>query len=103
MQYNKGGFVYILTNINHTVLYTGVTANLKKRIHEHKEKLFKDSFTAKYNCDQLVYYCRYEEITSAITEEKRIKAGSRNKKIDLINSFNPQWKDLWEDIIKMDL
>ena len=89
------GTVYILSNKNHTVLYTGVTSNLFVRMQQHISKYYKDSFTSKYNVDKLLYYKHYESIELAITEEKRIKAGNRQQKIDLINSLNPTWADLW--------
>ena len=89
------GTVYILSNKNHTVLYTGVTSNLFVRMQQHISKYYKDSFTSKYNVDKLLYYKHYEHIELAIAEEKRIKAGNRQQKIDLINSLNPTWADLW--------
>ena len=89
--------VYIITNKNNTVLYTGVTNNLKRRVCEHKEKLVK-GFSSKYNLDRLVFYEVTENVESAITREKKIKGGSRQKKIGLINSMNPDWKDLYPDI-----
>ncbi len=95
----KRGYVYILTNKNNTTLYTGVTSNLPKRIYEHKNKLV-DGFSKKYNLDKLVYYEIIDEITKAIDREKQIKAGSRKKKIELINSQNPEWKDLSEDFLE---
>ena len=76
----KGGYVYILTNRWHTVFYTGVTSSLSQRISEHKEKLHPHSFTAKYNCDILVYYLGFHHIEEAIAEEKRIKGFKRSKK-----------------------
>jgi putative endonuclease len=85
--------VYILTNSRHTVLYTGVTHNLERRLLEYKTKLG-SAFTKKYNVDQLVYYECGDNINIAIAREKQIKAGSRQDKIDLINSINPEWKDL---------
>lgn len=88
-------FVYIMTNKNNTVLYTGVTNNLQKRVYEHKNKILK-GFTSKYNVDKLVYFEKTENIYSAIAREKQIKAGSRKKKIELINSLNKEWKDLSE-------
>jgi putative endonuclease len=94
----KPGFVYIMTNKNNTVLYTGVTSNLPKRVNEHKEHFFELSFTSKYNADKLVYWESFQEIGDAIFREKQIKAGSRKKKINLINSINPEWRDLTEDI-----
>jgi putative endonuclease len=90
----KEGFVYILTNSNNTVLYTGVTSNLIQRVHQHKTGIFKDSFTSKYQITKLVFFERFDTITEAIRREKQIKAGSRKKKVDLINHFNPDWKEL---------
>lgn len=87
--------VYILTNKNHTVLYTGVTSDLVKRIGQHKTKFYK-GFTSRYNCDQLVYYQSFEDIRDAIQFEKRLKAGNRVNKEKLINQINPDWKDLTE-------
>ena len=89
-----GGCVYIITNARHTVLYTGVPVDLTVRMHQHKTKHFKSSFTAKYNCDKLVYYNFFMRIEEAIAAEKQIKAGSRQDKIDLINAMNPGWVDL---------
>ena len=94
---NKQYFVYIMTNKNNTVLYTGMTNNLVKRVYEHKEKLI-DGFTKKYNCTKLVYYEIISNPYNAIIREKQIKAGSRKKKISLINSMNPKWKDLYDDL-----
>ncbi|RYG14399.1 MAG: GIY-YIG nuclease family protein [Chitinophagaceae bacterium] len=94
----KGGVVYILTNYTHTALYTGVTSHLLFRMIEHREKLYPSSFSSRYNVNKLVYFCIYARIEEAIAEEKRIKAGSRLKKIKLVEGFNLQWKDLWEDI-----
>jgi len=90
----KGGIVYILTNKHHTVLYTGVTSNLAGRMNQHINGIFKGSFTSRYNCTKLVYYCGFPYIASAIAEERRIKGGSRKSKIDLIEGMNPDWKDL---------
>ena len=95
---NKNYYVYILTNKNNTVLYTGVTSDLIKRIYQHKEKLV-EGFTKKYNINKLVYYEMFTDIKTAITREKQIKAGSRIKKIDLINAKNKEWKDLYFEII----
>ena len=94
----KAGTVYIITNKRNTVLYTGVTANMKRRIIEHKEKLDPKSFAARYNCNKLVYYNWFFNIEDAIEEEKRIKGGSRKKKIELIESINPEWKDLSSEL-----
>ena len=88
-----------MTNERKTVLYTGVTSNLLRRVWEHKNKLNNHSFTKQYNCDRLVYYEVYEDIREAIEREKKIKGGSRQKKIDLINSKNLEWKDLYNELV----
>src|ERR1041385_3396325 len=93
----RGGYVYIMTNKHHTTLYTGVTSELQVRINQHKSKEYPNSFTSKYNCDKLVYYNGFPTIEEAIAEEKRIKGGSRQDKIDLINKMNPKWEDLSGD------
>jgi putative endonuclease len=85
-----------MTNKNNGVLYTGVTSNLFKRVSEHKNKLV-PGFTSKYNVTKLVFYEEYETMPEAIAREKQIKGGSRQKKIDLINSKNPEWNDLYEE------
>ncbi|HVT86396.1 MAG TPA: GIY-YIG nuclease family protein [Chitinophagaceae bacterium] len=95
---NMGGYVYIMASINNAALYVGVTSNLPVRILQHKQKEFA-GFTAKYNCTKLVYYKRFDTIEEAIAGEKRIKGGSRKKKELLINSINPEWRDLYEEII----
>ena len=87
-------YVYILTNKNKTVLYTGVTNDLERRTYEHRFKIDKTGFAEKYNCDILVYYEETTDIYSALTNEKQIKKLKRQKKIDLINDFNPDWKNL---------
>jgi putative endonuclease len=89
--------VYIMTNKRNTVLYTGVTNHLQRRVLEHREHQG-GVFTSKYNVNKLVYYEVGASIDAAITREKQIKAGSRQKKIDLINSINPEWKDLYEEL-----
>lgn len=86
-----------MTNWNHTVLYTGVTSNLQGRVFQHKEKLA-PGFTSRYNVKVLVYYKECADAISAIAYEKQIKGGSRQKKIDLINSLNPNWKDLYNEL-----
>ncbi len=86
-------FVYIMTNKTKTVLYTGVTNNLKRRVYEHKSKLI-DGFTKRYNINILVYYEEYSDINEAIFREKSIKNLIRAKKESLINEINPEWKDL---------
>ena len=90
--------VYIMTNKHHTVLYTGVTGNLPRRIEEHKSKLM-DGFTKRYNVVKLVYYEVFDAPYPAIQREKQIKGGSRRKKIALINGFNREWKDLSIDLV----
>jgi putative endonuclease len=86
-------YVYILTNKNHTVLYTGVTNDLERRCFEHKQKKNK-GFTKKYNVDRLIYFERFDLIDLAIDREKQIKGFSREKKLELINQFNIEWKEL---------
>ena len=87
-------YVYILTNERHTVLYTGVTSDLRARLYQHREKLL-PGFTKRYNVWKLVYYEVGTDAAGAIAREKQIKAGSREKKLALINSLNPQWRDLY--------
>jgi putative endonuclease len=93
----KQYYVYIITNKINTVLYTGITRDLKKRIWEHKEKTIK-GFTKKYNIDKLVYWEIFNDPENAILREKQIKAGSRSKKIELIKGINPEWKDLYNKL-----
>jgi putative endonuclease len=88
------GFVYILTGKKNSVLYSGVTSNLKERIIQHKNKKYPDSFSARYNLNKLVYYEELDSIGEAIKREKQIKGGSRKDKIELINKMNPGWIDL---------
>ena len=95
----QGGTVYIMSSPNRGVVYTGVTSDLVKRVWEHRNKQYADSFTAKYNCVVLVYYRHFQNIFDAIAEEKRIKGGSRGQKNDLINEMNPDWKDLLDDVL----
>ncbi|MDD4901133.1 MAG: GIY-YIG nuclease family protein [Patescibacteria group bacterium] len=98
MIYEKYYYTYINTNKSHNVFYVGVTDNLLNRNDQHKNKENKDSFTAKYNVNKLVYYETFNNINDAITREKQIKAGSRKKKIALINKLNPLWRDLALDM-----
>ncbi|WP_372754965.1 GIY-YIG nuclease family protein [Labilibaculum sp.] len=97
MEY-RSYIVYILSNRNNTVLYTGVTWNLKLREEQHKTKSNPKSFTARYNVDKLVYYEQFFDIGEAIEREKQIKAGSRQKKLDLIAGLNSEWRDLYKDL-----
>lgn len=90
-------YVYIMTNKYNTVLYTGVTRDLIRRTYEHKGKSTK-SFTKRYNLTKLVYYEIFSDPRSAIEREKTLKKGSRRKKLELIESMNPQWRDLWDEI-----
>ena len=85
-----------MTNKGHRVLYTGVTGNLFKRVFEHKAKTG-SSFTGSYNVTKLVFFEEFSTMEEAIAREKQIKGGSRKKKIDLIYSKNPEWKDLFEE------
>ena len=94
---NKQYFVYLMTNEHHSVIYTGITSDLKKRVYEHKEKMVA-GFTAKYNIVKLVYYEVFADPENAILREKQIKGGSRRKKIDLINRANKEWRDLYDEI-----
>ena len=89
--------IYILTNATHTVLYIGVTNDLKRRIHEHRISLH-PGFTRKYNIHKLVYWEQFIDIKTAIEREKQLKAGSRQKKLDLINGFNPEWQELFDTL-----
>jgi putative endonuclease len=91
-------YVYITASISE-VIYTGVTKDLIKRIQQHKEKTF-DGFTKKYHVDRLVYYEHYEYVNDAIHREKELKSWHRERKIALIESMNPEWKDLYDDLIK---
>jgi len=93
----KQYYVYIMTNKRNAVLYTGVTSDLIKRVYEHKAKLV-NGFTKKYNINKLVFYEVFNDVHNAIVREKQIKAGSRQKKIDLINGMNPKWQDLYENL-----
>jgi putative endonuclease len=90
----KGGIAYILTNAHHTVFYVGSTSEPITRMYQHKNKVFRHSFTAKYNCDILVYYESFHTIDEAIARERQLKNWKRDWKIELINKLNPGWKDL---------
>jgi putative endonuclease len=89
--------VYLMTNEHNTVIYSGVTNNLACRVYEHKNGLG-GIFTKKYNVNKLVYYEVGDNVHAALAREKQIKGGSRKKKIDLVDSFNPEWKDLFDEI-----
>jgi putative endonuclease len=92
-------YVYMLTNKGNTVIYTGVTNDVKNRTLEHKQGIYK-GFTKKYECNKLIYYEEYQWVQDAIAREKQLKAGSRQIKVDLINQTNSEWNDLsdgWYD------
>lgn len=91
--------VYILANKKNGTIYTGVTSNLVERVFQHRQKVF-GGFTARYGCNQLVYYEFYDEMVPAIEREKQIKAGTRRRKIELIEEMNPLWKDLYNEIVR---
>ena len=96
----KGGYVYIVTNLNKTTLYIGVTSNLYSRIYEHKDGTG-SYFTSRYKCKILVYYEFFERIEDAIQKEKRLKKWNRRWKDELITEFNPTWKDLFDTVEDM--
>ena len=92
-------YVYILTNKNHTVLYTGVTSNLIRRVYEHKNHADPNSFTAKYKVEKLIYFEETTDVQSAIEREKQIKSWKRIQKIMLIQKSIPRFIDLYEKIL----
>jgi putative endonuclease len=96
----RGGTVYILTNDRHTVFYVGVTSEIIYRFIEHRDKIYSKSFTAKYNVSKLVYYENLRSIQEAIDREKYLKGKGRKFKLHLIESMNPEWRDLGEDVLK---
>ena len=92
-------YVYILTNKNHSVLYTGVTGNIERRMYEHKNKLI-EGFTKRYNADKLVFFEAFNNVNDALEAEKKIKGWKREKKVSLIEGINPSWNDLSIDLNK---
>jgi len=94
----KKGYTYILTNKNNTILYTGATSTLKDRIDRHRNKKYPNAFSARYSSFKLVWYEGFETNMEALKRERKIKGGSRQKKIDLINAMNPIWEDLYEKL-----
>ena len=90
--------IYIMANKHRGTLYTGVTSDLLKRVYEHKKAVF-PGFTSRYGCKNLVYYEFFGDMFLAIEREKQIKAGSRKKKLALIESFNSEWKDLYDTLL----
>ena len=91
--------VYILANLNQSVLYVGVTSELPKRIHEHREQLHPQSFTSRYHVDRLVHVEPFRDIVAAIEREKQLKGWSRAKKVALIEKGNREWRDLWPELV----
>jgi predicted GIY-YIG superfamily endonuclease len=89
--------IYIMANKRNGTLYTGVTSNLPQRVWQHREGVA-DGFSKRYGCKMLVWFEMASDMESAILREKQIKGGSRAKKLSLINGFNPDWRDLYEDI-----
>jgi putative endonuclease len=92
----KGGSVYILTDKSNTVLYIGVTSNLLQRLYQHRTGKYPNSFTSRYHCTKLVYHESFPLIVEAIAREKQLKNWHRDWKINLINRFNPEWRELAE-------
>ena len=92
-------YVYIMTNKHNTVLYTGMTNDLIRRVYVHKNHMDKGSFTARYNVEKLVYFEQTESVVSAIEREKQIKSWNRKRKLDLVESQNPEWVDIYESLL----
>ena len=97
MTYNKQYYIYLISNKNNTTIYTGITSDIKRRIWEHKNNITK-GFSSKYNLHKLLYYEIYNDPENAIIREKQIKSGRREKKIKLIESMNPKWVDLYDNL-----
>jgi putative endonuclease len=95
----RGGCIYFLTNVNHTVLYLGVTSDLAVRLVQHISKENENSFSAKYNCNKLIYYEELDSIEEAIAREKIVKKWKREWKNNLIAKANPEWKDLYDEVM----
>jgi len=91
--------IYIMTNMRNGTLYTGVTSNLGQRVYQHKNE-FVPGFTSRYQCKNLVYFEIFSDMENAIMREKKLKGGPRKQKLKLIESLNPEWKDLYESICK---
>lgn len=91
-------YLYIITNKNEGVFYIGITNNLKRRIYQHKNKVHKSTFSARYNLDKLVYFEIFDSKDEALLREARMKKWNREWKINIIKSFNPEWKDLYSEI-----
>jgi len=97
------GYTYIMTNQTNTVLYTGATADLVQRTYLHRNLLDSKSFTCRYRINKLVYYEIFEDLETAFTREKQIKWMKRKKKKKMISKFNPEWKDLYNEILELNL
>ena len=95
MQY----YVYILSNATKTVIYTGVTNDLVRRVWQHREHIDPDSFTARFDVNRLVFYEVYEDVQAAIAREKQIKSWNRKRKNALVNDMNPKWVDLYPSLL----
>ena len=95
MQY----YVYMMTNVHNSVIYTGVTNDLIRRVYEHKNHIDKGCFTAQYNVEKLVFYEVTSDVEAAIEREKQIKGWNRKRKEKIINQKNPEWKDLYEGLL----
>jgi putative endonuclease len=93
----KQGYVYLMMNERNTVIYTGVTSDLKKRIYQHRSGIV-EGFTGKYKVKKLVFYEPFDDIATAIQREKQIKSGSRAKKLKLIETLNPEFRDIYEEL-----
>ena len=98
MSFMKTPYVYILASGRNGTLYIGVTSNLPRRIWEHRSGAIR-GFTARYGCKTLVWYELHSTMPNAITREKQLKAGSRKKKLELIEAVNPTWRDLYNEVI----
>ncbi len=94
----RGGCIYILTNYQRSTIYIGVTSDLRSRIYEHQNKIYPNSFTARYNLTLCIYYETFTSIAEAIDREKQLKRWSRSKKESLINKINKDWIDLSYEI-----
>ncbi len=95
----RGGYIYIMTNLHRNVLYIGVTSDLKKRVAQHRNHIYKNSFTDRYNLVYLIYYEGFNNIKEAIERETQIKNWSRKKKETIINTKNPCKRDLYDEIM----
>ena len=94
----KAYYVYILASKRNGTLYVGITNSLIRRIYQHKNEV-KNGFTCKYHVHRLVYYQRFDDVKSAIKHEKRLKKWNRKWKLDLIEKNNPDWKDLYDNLV----